>query len=124
MNKAAKITYWITTGLLAAFILSGAFFMNDPKAQTSLTTLKVPHWLALEAGYGQPVAALILILPFIGKRIKEWAYVALGIVYLSACYAHTFVEGFNQNSGIALILFVVLLISYICYHKMQPTKRY
>lgn len=122
-NKTVKIIYWITTGLLAAFILMGVFFMNSPEAKAGIAHMQIPQWLALEVGYGQPIGALLLILPFIGKRLKEWAYVAVGLVYISAFIGHIYIDGFRSEAGMALILFGILLISYICYHKIQQAKR-
>jgi hypothetical protein len=122
-NKTVKIIYWITTGLLTAFILMGVFFMNSPEAKEGIAHMQVPQWLALEVGYGQPIGALLLILPFIGKRLKEWAYVAVGLVYISAFIGHIYIDGFGSEAGMALILFAILLISYICYHKIQSSKR-
>lgn len=62
-NKTAKIVFWISTTLLALFILPGAFFMNSEMAQQGTAHLQVPKWLALEVGIGQPIGALFLILP-------------------------------------------------------------
>lgn len=123
-NKAVKIIYWISTGLLALFIIPGVFFMNSQVALDGIAHMQIPKWLSLEVGYGQPIGALLLILPFIGPRIKEWAYVALGIVYISALIGHLYIDGFGPDAGMAIILFCVLLVSYICYHKIQKTPKY
>jgi len=123
-NTAVKVIYWITTGLLSAFLISGIFFLNSALAKEGTAHMQVPQWLALEVGYGQPLGGLLLILPFIGKRLKEWAYVGVGIVYISAFIGHMYIDGFGRDAGMAVILFVVLLISYICYHKLHKVSRY
>jgi hypothetical protein len=122
-NTATKIIYWVTTGLLSLFMISGVFFLNSKQAADGIAHMQIPKWLALEVGYGQPLAALLLILPFIGKRLKEWAYVAMGIVYLSAFTGHMYLNDPAAEWGMALVMFAVLLISYICYHKLQSSKR-
>jgi hypothetical protein len=123
-NKTVKIIYWITTSLLALFIIPGVFFINSKIALNGITHMQIPKWLSLEVGYGQPIGALLLILPFISPRIKEWAYVALGIVYISALVGHLYIDGFGPDTGMAVILFIILVVSYICYHKIQKPAKY
>ncbi|MCW3083459.1 MAG: hypothetical protein JWP12_825 [Bacteroidetes bacterium] len=117
--KTVKIIYWIATVLIALFVLPGIFFLNSPMAVEGSRHLGVPEWLRLEVGIGHFIGALILIIPVFGKRIKEWAYVALGIEYISAIIAHLYVDGVTSEAFFALIIFVILLISYIFYHKMK-----
>ncbi len=121
-QKTTKIIYWATTGLLALFILPGIFFLNKPFAIEGTQHLEMPYWFHLELGIGKFIGGLILILPFFPKRIKEWAYVALGIDVLSATIGHLSVDGFVLMSFEPLLIFVVLLISYITYHKLTGNK--
>jgi hypothetical protein len=118
-NKTQKILFWISTGLLALFILPGIFFMNSEMALNGSAHLGVPLWLHWEVGIGHFIGALILILPFFGKRIKEWAYVALGIEYISATIGHLYVDGPTGDSFFPLVIFAILLVSYISYHKLH-----
>src|ERR1700709_1041088 len=96
--KTTKVIYWISTGLLALFILPGLFYINSQMAIEGTKHLGLPEWFRYEISIGQPIGALILILPFIGMRLKEWAYVAVGIVYISALIAHLSVDGFIASS--------------------------
>ncbi len=114
--KSVNITYWITTGLLALFILPGIFFINSEMAIEGVKHLGLPEWFRYEVSIGQFIGGLILILP-VWPRIKEWAYVAIGIVYISALIAHLAVDGAILSSFMPLVNFAVLLASYICYHK-------
>jgi hypothetical protein len=59
------------------------------------------------------------VLPFIPQRLKEWAYVALGVDMLSAVIGLLSVDGFAPKSLSPLLAFGILLGSYICYHKMS-----
>ncbi|MBB5634520.1 hypothetical protein HDF26_002812 [Pedobacter cryoconitis] len=116
--KSIKIIYWITTVLLALFILPGIFFMNSPMALEGTQHLGLPHWFHEEVSIGSFIGGLILILPKLPPRLKEWAYVALGIVYISAFIAHLSVDGVIPMSFMPVVVFIVLLISYLCYHKL------
>lgn len=121
--KTTKIIYWISTGLLALFILPGVFFFNSPMAIEGTRHLGLPEWFRYEVSIGQPIGLIILILPFIGMRLKEWAYVAIGIVYISALIAHLSVDGFIASSFAPLITFAILLVSYISYHKLNSANK-
>ena len=117
--KTTKIIYWISSGLLALFILPGIFFMNSQMAIDGMKHFGLPDWFRIEVSIGSFIGGLILIIPFFGKKIKEWNYVALGIVYISALIAHCSVDGFIGSSFEPLVTFALLLTSYICYHKIN-----
>jgi VIT1/CCC1 family predicted Fe2+/Mn2+ transporter len=76
----------------------------------------------MELGIAKFIGGLILILPIIPARLKEWAYVAFGIDFLSAMIGNVSVDGFVLSSFAPLIWFAILLVSYSCYHKMQAGK--
>lgn len=117
-TKSTKIIYWVTTGLLALFTLVGSFFMNTPMAIEGTRHLGLPEWFRWELNIGHIIGAFILILP-VGKRIKEWAYVAIGIDYVSALIAHLSVDGAGFMSFTPLITFAILIVSYVCYHRLK-----
>ena len=121
--KTIKIVYWITTGLLALFILPGIFFLNSQMALEGTRHLGIPYWFHMELGIAKFIGGLILILPMIPMRIKEWAYVAFGIDFISATIGHLAVDGFILSSFEPLIVFVVLVVSYTCYHKMKDQQQ-
>jgi len=121
-SKIITIVYWISTGLLALFILPGIFFINSPMAQEGTKHLGLPNWFRLELGIGSFIGGLLILLPFVGKRLKEWAYVGLGIVYISALIAHLAVDGIIAMSFTPLVTFAFLLISYLTYHKLKADK--
>ena len=59
--------------------------------------------LESETSIGNFIGGLILIIPQIGKRIKEWAYVAFGITYISAFIVHMAVDGIVPMSFAPLV---------------------
>lgn len=123
-QKSLKITYWIFTGILGLIILPGIFFLNKPFALEGPRHLQIPEWLRYEVGIGQFIGGLLIVLPFIGPRLKEWAYVALGIVYISGLIGHVAIDGSGAVAAAiqAIIFFALLLGSYIPYHKLKGAK--
>ncbi|MDE3145025.1 MAG: DoxX family protein [Bacteroidota bacterium] len=122
-TKSTKIIFWISTGLIALFILPGIFFLNNPQATEGMKHLGLPLWFHYELGIGKFIGGLILLIPFFPKRIKEWVYVALGIDMLSAVIGLTNVDGFVPMSFAPLVTFAILLVSYTSFHKLQNTQK-
>ncbi len=116
--KKDKVIYWVSTIALALFILPGIFYINSAMAIEGVRHLGLPEWFRYETSIGTFIGGLLLILP-VGKRLKEWNYVALGIVYISALIAHLSVDGFVLMSFAPVVTFVTLLISYIYYHRIH-----
>jgi hypothetical protein len=121
INKKDKIIYWIFTGLIALFELSGAFFINSEMAKEGTRHLGLPEWFRWEVSIGHIIGGILLIVP-IHKRVKEWVYVAFGIDFISAAIAYLSVDGLGTSVLSPLIFFGFLVISYIYYHKIQKQK--
>jgi len=118
LSKTAKTFYWVSTGLLALFILPGAFFMNSQVAIDGMRHIGLPEWFRWELNIGHVIGGLFLLLP-VGNRLKEWTYVALGIDYISALIAHLATDGAEVASFQSLITLALLIVSYVCYHKLH-----
>lgn len=122
VSKKVKITYWISTVLVALMTIPSVFMTNLPSSIEMFNHLGVgADWFRWELEAAKTLAGIILILPMIKGRIKEWAYVGLGIDFISAVIAISAVDGIAM--GAPIILFVVVLaVSYLSYHKIQGTK--
>lgn len=120
--KTTKIVYWVTTGIICLFSL-GAIQMNSKMAIDGASHLFIPRYLALEVSIGQLIGLVLLIVPAVPKRIKEWAYVGYGIMYLTALNAHLAVgDTFVPFGLMAIVFFLLLVCSYVSYHKLLTEK--
>jgi len=120
--KTTKIIYWIGTSIICLFALS-AVQMNSEMAIEGSKHVLIPRYLSLEISIGQLIGLVLLIVPAIPKRFKEWAYVGFGIMYISALVAHIAVgDPFVPYGLMAVLFFGLLLASYISFHKLQAAK--
>ena len=119
--KTTKIIYWVTTSIICLFA-STAIFMNSEMAKEGTQHLGIPRWLGLEVSIGQLVGLVLLIVPAVPARFKEWAYVGFGIMYLTAINAHFSVGDPFGNTIMAAVFFGLLLTSYISFHKLKEAK--
>ncbi len=121
--KTTKIIYWVTTSIICLFA-STAIFMNSEMAIEGTKHVGIPRWLGLEISIGQLVGLVLLIVPAVPARIKEWAYVGFGILYISAAVAHIAINDPLGNTIMAIVFFGLLIVSYTSFHKLQKAKNY
>lgn len=119
--KTTKILYWVTTSIICLFA-STAIFMNSEMAKEGTQHLGIPRWLGIQVSIGQLIGLVLLIVPAVPTRFKEWAYVGFGIMYLTAIHAHIAVGDPVSNTIMAAVFFGLLLTSYISFHKLQEAK--
>lgn len=121
-SKGLIITYWIATGLVALFELSGAFYIDSEIAKEGMRHLQLPEWFRWIVSIGHIVGGILLIVP-VPPRIKEWTYVAFGIDFISAFIAYMSIDGFGANAMSPVVMLVLLVVSYVCYHKIHQPFR-
>lgn len=119
--KTTKIIYWVTTSIICLFA-SSAIFMNSEMAIEGTKHVGIPRWLGLEISIGQLIGLVLLIVPAVPARLKEWAYVGFGILYISAFVAHVAIGDPINNTVMAIVFFGLLLASYTSFHKLQRVK--
>ena len=118
--KTTKISYWATTIII--FLLDGlmpALTSNTDLAKEGISHLGYPDYFRVMLTIFKVVGGLVLILPFIKMRFKEWAYVGFGIDFICAGVSHWVVDGFGGDVIFPLVVFVLLAVSYISYHRLQ-----
>jgi hypothetical protein len=129
--KTTKIIYWTTTGIIFLFEgLMPALTSHTDLAVQGIRHLGYPDYFRVMLTVFKVAGALALVLPFVKGRFKEWAYAGFGITMISAFISHWAVDGFNGQTLFPLIIFTILIISYLQYHKLgkwtqlnnQPVK--
>jgi hypothetical protein len=117
--KTLKITYWITTGLVATGMLASFFnYMFNPVMKVGYAHIGFPDWFRVELGIAKLLGAIALIVPKVSKRIKEWAYFGFFVNFFSAILAHYAVNDPVINMIAPLAVLILLIISYMTYHKL------
>jgi hypothetical protein len=121
--KTTKIIYWTTTIII--FLLDGlipALTSNTELARQGISHLGYPDYFRVMLTFFKIGGAIVLILPVIKSRYKEWAYVGFGINFICATVSHWAVDGFGAQTIFPLVAFVILALSYIFYHKMNEKR--
>ncbi len=120
--KKDKIIFWTTT--IFIFLFEGV--MPALTSQTELAREGIRH-LGYPVYFGNALVVfkvlgtLILIIPSIPKRLKEWAYAGFAFDFLFATISNIAVDGVVFLSFFPLIILGILIVSYIYYHKINDS---
>ena len=118
--KKSNTLYWIITGVFGAFMLFTAIpdIMMIKDASDFIIALGYPAYFVPFIGYAKVLGVIAILWPGL-DRIKEWAYAGFGIDFLSALISMLVVDGLNTFVLIPIVAIVLLVVSYISYHKIK-----
>lgn len=122
--KKVKILYWITTGLFALMMaMSGFMMLTSPEMKGTFGHLGfTSDAFRLELGIAKLIGVVLLVLPAVKGRLKEWIYAGFTINLVSAFVAHLGANDPVANLVGPLLALALLLTSYFSYHKLNSTK--
>ena len=118
--KKTKITYWIITGIFAAFMLFSAIpdVLAAPEAVTMITGLGYPKYFVPFIGVAKILGVIAILLPRF-NRLKEWAYAGLFFDLIGATYSAVAVGGFSLPLAFMMLPIGFLFLSYFLWHKTR-----
>tara|TARA_B110000495_G_C22983122_1_gene578156 strand:- start:978 stop:1349 length:372 start_codon:yes stop_codon:yes gene_type:complete len=121
--KKTKIIYWTTTGVFTAMMTMSAvqYFINPDMAET-FKHLGFSDSFRMELGIAKLIGGIVLLLPMLSSRVKEWAYAGFGITLISAFIAHLSAGDPIANAIIPLVMFGVLAVSNIYHYKLKSNN--
>lgn len=120
--KAVKITYWITTGLLALMMAFSGFtnLMSTKESLEMLQHLGYPAYLSPFLGLAKLLAVVAILVPGF-PRVKEWAYAGLTFDVTGAAYSFISI-GEPMNALPILIAYALIATSVITYRKLMKSR--
>lgn len=118
--KNYRLTYWISTGIIFLFEgVAPALTSQSEMAKEGIRHLGYPEYFGLALAVFKVLGALVLIIPRIPARLKEWAYAGFTFSLLFASISLYAVEGAKGGALFPLIVLLILMISYWSFHKLQ-----
>jgi hypothetical protein len=118
--KKINIIYWISTAII--FLFEGvmpALTSQTELAKEGIRHLGYPPYFGVTFTIFKVLGAIVLIVPRIPPRVKEWAYAGFAFDFIFAFISNVAVDGFTGISLLPLVIFAILITSYITYHKKQ-----
>ncbi|MFN8343790.1 MAG: DoxX family protein [Spirosomataceae bacterium] len=121
--KKLTVTYWIVTGIFAAFMLFSAVpdAISDPAAVAMVTGLGYPTYFIPFIGVAKIVGVIAILIPNF-NRIKEWAYAGLFFDLFGATYSMIAKEGFQVPMLFMVLPMGFLFLSYYLWHRKSEMQ--
>lgn len=121
MNRD-KIIYWVATAVIFLWCgLMTVVFFGSEAQKAGMEHFGYPPYFAPMVSVFSIIGSLVLVLPFVRGRVKEWAYFGFALNFIGAAVSNWAVDGFNFQMVFPLLFFVPLGISYFLYHKMAAS---
>jgi uncharacterized membrane protein YphA (DoxX/SURF4 family) len=110
---ARKITYWVSTGLVALLSVFAAFtyLSGSPQTVQGFAHVGYPQQLRIILGIAKLLGGITLVVPGLVK-LKEWAYAGFTFAWISAFVAHYLAKD-GSVAFVPLTLLLLLAISYV-----------
>jgi hypothetical protein len=121
--KKTKITYWIITGLFAAFMLLSAIpdILMSADAVTFIIALGYPRYFIPFIGVAKLLGAIAIVVPGF-PRIREWAYAGLIFDLIGAAYSNLSVGASLPETLPIFLAMAVGFASYWYNNRMVKTS--
>lgn len=122
--KKDKILFWTATSLIALFEgVMPALTSQSELAKEGIRHLGYPEYFGNALVVFKILGVLILIIPQMPKRLKEWAYAGFTFDFIFAMISHGAVDGINGETFIPLIAVGILAVSYVSFHRLNVSKQ-
>lgn len=123
--KKDKIIFWTTTTIIALFEgVMPALTSQTELAKEGIRHLGYPEYFGNALVIFKILGVIILVLPRIPRRLKEWAYVGFAFDFIFATISHAVVDGMHLQTFFPMLIFGILAVSYIYFHKIHYDKVY
>jgi uncharacterized membrane protein YphA (DoxX/SURF4 family) len=115
--KITKITYWITTAIVAIMMTYSAYnYLTAEAIKQAFHHLGFPDYFRVELAIAKIAGAILLLAP-VAARIKEWVYAGFAFTFISAFIAHTASGDPVFYQVMPVVFLAILIISYVTYHR-------
>ncbi|WP_295798699.1 DoxX family protein [Mucilaginibacter sp.] len=122
--KKINIIYWVSTGLiLVMMLLSGVMsIINGPESVKMMHDhLGYPNYFTVFLGVAKILGIIAILVPGFPK-LKEWVYAGFTFDLLGATYSFIAVKDPISSLAFFPVLFALLIVSYIYFHKKLAAK--
>lgn len=121
--KRQKLLFWIPTIIIVLFEgVMPLFTFNSEMAREGLRHLGYPAYFGYLLVVFKVFGVLALAIPRVPGRVKEWAYAGFGFDFISASVSHLVVDGFGAQAVFPWLFILLLVISYVNYHKLRAAR--
>ena len=118
--KKNSVIYWISTVIVSLMMLFSAFlYVTSDEVKAAFVHLGFPSYFRLELAVAKTLGAIVLLVPAVPIRLKEFAYFGFSVTFVSAFIAHSISGDPGSVAASPLIFLAVLIVSFIYFLKLN-----
>jgi hypothetical protein len=123
--KGLVACYWIFTALFCLEMSFTAYYelFRLPEAAQAFSRLGFPaDSFRVELSWAKVAGVIVLLLPMVPARVKEWAYAGFAINLVSAVIAHFSISDRRVAFIPSAITSVLWALSYFFWRRLQTAE--
>jgi len=121
--KKNNVIYWISTVIVSLMMLFSAYlYLTSDEVKAAFVHLGFPSYFRVELAIAKLLGAIILLVPAVPIRLKEFAYFGFAVTFISAFIAHTSSGDPGKIAAGPLIFLAVLIVSFIYFLKLNTVS--
>jgi hypothetical protein len=118
--KGLCIGFWVATALFALQMGFTAYAqLQLPQVAQMFAHLGFPAYFRVELSWAKLLGLVVLLVPMVPARLKEWAYAGFAITLVSALVAHLAVGDGPAAWSWSVGTGVLWGASYVFYRRLQ-----
>lgn len=112
-----KMAYWISTLIVCAFLLFSAYtYLFHEPTINGVKALGFPAFFITQLAVLKIAALVILLLPNLPIRFKDWAYCGVMLFFITALIAHIV---HKDSIGISILLVILMIVLTTSYYTLE-----
>jgi DoxX-like family len=123
-SRKATVVFWIATGLFCLQLSFTAYYelLLLPDAAQAFAHLGFPaDFFRIELSWAKVAGVVVLLMPGIPARLKEWAYAGFAFNLVSALIAHASIRDIPLAFVPSTFASVFWVISYVLWRRLPVT---
>ncbi|WP_432709145.1 DoxX family protein [Pedobacter sp.] len=122
--KKYKIYFWISTIFIVLFEGVMPLLSYDTElAREGIRHLGYPAYFGTALVVFKVLGSVLLIIPKLPPRVKEWTYAGFAFDFVFASISHGVVDGIGGQAIFPLVILAILIVSYVNYHRMLAVEK-
>jgi DoxX-like family len=107
------------TNMTSIFVKQLILIIKIGRRYHSIRHLGYPGYFGILLTIFKVTGACVLIIPRVPARIREWAYAGFVFEFLFAFLSYIATDGFGVLAFFPLVVLMILLVSYVNYHRIK-----
>jgi hypothetical protein len=122
-TQAIPVLFWAFTALFCLEMSFTAYYELLPQGALAFARLGYPNGaFRYELSLAKLVGVVVLLMPMIPARLKEWAYAGFAINLVSAMISHFSISDRRLAFVPSMLTSVLWAVSYFCWQRLQAWR--